>query len=99
MCDGVVSLSVSDYLTGGQASSAFSVSYIQSNTTVVVATRTSDRSNLGNFKLALAFTAPAAKTLPLNDFLLDVTIVDPCDANIWSDLDFGVTQYTFGTPV
>ena len=61
---------------------------------------TSERSHLGNYKLVLSFTAPAAKTLPSSSYLLDVTVADPCDADIWIDSDFGTLAYTIGaTPL
>ena len=37
--------------------------------------------------------------MPVSSYLLDVTISDPCDADIWSNLvDFGVLEYTFAAP-
>jgi len=44
--------------------------------------------NLGNHKISVKFILPAQKILPLNDYLLDITIVDPCNSSIWLDTTF-----------
>ena len=46
----------------------------------------------------LAFTAPAVKILPENTYLLNVTIADPCDADIWSIQNISDISYTIGAP-
>ena len=96
VCDGVVSLQVEDFKTKQQAPPAFSVTYSSATTTIEISVDTEDRSYLGNYQLVLSFTAPAAKTLPSSSYLLDVTVVDPCDADIWTDSDFGTLAYTIG---
>ena len=96
VCDGVVALSLVDFVTGNQAPSIFSVTYDSSSAHVQIAVETSDRVHLGNHKLRLKFTKPTQKTLPLSTPLLEITVADPCDADIWEDADFGTIAYTFG---
>ena len=89
LCDGIVSLSLSDFSTGLQAPPIFRATYSSESKTIRIAVDTDDRSYIGNHKLVLSFTAPATKSLPADTYLIDVTIVDPCDADIWRDSDFG----------
>lgn len=57
---------------------------------------TQDRTFIGNYKIVISFNAPIIKTLPVDSYLLDVTISDPCDSDIWTNSDFGVLTYMIG---
>lgn len=96
LCANEVDLSLTDLTTGTQAPPIFKSTYTPEDNLIELSCETNNRTFLGNYKIALSFTQPTVKTLPSSSHLLDITITDPCNADIWSDSSFENLAYTIG---